>query len=59
MFSIAASKVASKATENAVKLGEIASQKAVELGGTVSEKVMEHNIRPCSISIYTVGMVDG
>ncbi len=41
MFSLAATKVAAKASENAVKLGEIASQKAVELGGTVSERVNE------------------
>jgi ADP-ribosylation factor GTPase-activating protein 1 len=41
MFSLAATKVATKASENAVKFGEIASQKAVELSGTVTEKVSE------------------
>jgi len=41
MFSIAATKIASSATENAVKFGGIASQKAVEIGGSVSEKVNE------------------
>jgi len=41
LFSSAAGKIASTATENAVKFGGIASQKAVELSGTVSEKVSE------------------
>lgn len=39
MFSLAATKIASTAGENAMKFGEIASQKAVEIGGSVSEKV--------------------
>ncbi|CAG7817707.1 unnamed protein product [Allacma fusca] len=41
LFSSAAAKVASKASENAAKLSEIATQKAAELGGSVTEKVSE------------------
>jgi hypothetical protein len=39
MFSSTASKVASKATENAYKLGSVATQKASEIGATVGERV--------------------
>lgn len=41
MFSLAASKIASTAGENAMKFSEIATQKASELGGAVSEKVFD------------------
>ncbi|XP_053211864.1 ADP-ribosylation factor GTPase-activating protein 1-like isoform X2 [Panonychus citri] len=36
-----ATKVASKASENALKIGSIASQKAAELAGTLNEKVVD------------------
>jgi ADP-ribosylation factor GTPase-activating protein 1 len=50
MFSLAATKIASSAGENAVKFGEIASQKAVELSGSVSEKVRkEFTVSPIFI----------
>ncbi|ODM97127.1 ADP-ribosylation factor GTPase-activating protein 1 [Orchesella cincta] len=41
MFSIAATKIASTASENAWKFGGIASQKAQELHGSVTDKVSE------------------
>ncbi|XP_049275886.1 ADP-ribosylation factor GTPase-activating protein 1 isoform X4 [Rhipicephalus sanguineus] len=40
-FAAGATKVASKASENAVKIGSIAAQKAAELSGAVSEKVVD------------------
>uniref|UniRef100_A0A224YH36 ADP-ribosylation factor GTPase-activating protein 1 n=1 Tax=Rhipicephalus zambeziensis TaxID=60191 RepID=A0A224YH36_9ACAR len=40
-FAAGATKVASKASENAVKIGSIAAQKAAELSGAVSEKVKD------------------
>ncbi|XP_015789257.1 ADP-ribosylation factor GTPase-activating protein 1 isoform X2 [Tetranychus urticae] len=36
-----ATKVASKASENALKIGSIASQKAAEIAGTLNEKVVD------------------
>lgn len=39
MFSLAATKIASTASENAWKFGGIAQQKATEIHGSVSEKV--------------------
>ena len=39
MFSVGASKLAAKATESALKFGEIASQKVVQVSETVGEKV--------------------
>uniref|UniRef100_A0A8D8TLW6 ADP-ribosylation factor GTPase-activating protein 1 n=1 Tax=Cacopsylla melanoneura TaxID=428564 RepID=A0A8D8TLW6_9HEMI len=41
LFSTSATKLASKATENAIKYGGIASQKVTEIGSTVTEKVKE------------------
>ncbi|KAK7585847.1 hypothetical protein V9T40_000026 [Parthenolecanium corni] len=41
LFSVSASKFASKATENAVKFGNIASKKVTELSVTVTDKVGE------------------
>jgi len=41
MFSVGASKLAAKATESALKFGEIASQKVVQVSETVGEKVTE------------------
>ncbi|XP_065340534.1 ADP-ribosylation factor GTPase-activating protein 1 isoform X1 [Cloeon dipterum] len=41
VFSSSASKVASKATENALKIGSVATQKVSEIGATVGEKVKE------------------
>lgn len=41
MFSVGASKLAAKATESALKFGEIASQKVVQVSETVGEKVEE------------------
>ncbi|KAL1445876.1 hypothetical protein WDU94_003547 [Cyamophila willieti] len=41
LFSSSATKLASKATENAIKYGGIASQKVTEIGTTVTEKVKE------------------
>lgn len=40
LFSVSASKIASKATENALKFSEIASKKVTELGVTVTDKVI-------------------
>lgn len=40
-FAAGATKVASKASENAVKIGSIAAQKAAEISGAVSEKVKD------------------
>lgn len=40
MFSLAATKIASTASENAWKFSGIASQKATEISGTVSDKVI-------------------
>uniref|UniRef100_A0A023GKT8 ADP-ribosylation factor GTPase-activating protein 1 n=1 Tax=Amblyomma triste TaxID=251400 RepID=A0A023GKT8_AMBTT len=40
-FAAGATKVASKASENAVKIGSIAAQKAAEISGAVSEKVVD------------------
>ena len=39
MISIGATKLAAKATESALKFGEIASQKVVQVSETVGEKV--------------------
>ena len=39
MLSVGASRLASKATESALKFGEIASQKVVQVTETVGEKV--------------------
>lgn len=39
-----ATKVASKASENALKIGSIASQKAAEIAGTLNEKVKEGSL---------------
>lgn len=41
LFSVSASKIASKATENALKFSEIASKKVSELSVTVTDKVGE------------------
>lgn len=41
MFSVGASKLAAKATESALKFGEIASQKVVQVSETVGEKVKQ------------------
>jgi len=42
MISIGATKLAAKATESALKFGEIASQKVVQVSETVGEKVKFH-----------------
>lgn len=39
MFSSSAVKIATKATEGAIKVGGIASQKVAEIGVTVGDKV--------------------
>lgn len=50
MLSIGATKFAAKATESALKFGEIASQKVVQVTETVGEKVSwQVNIFPPSI----------
>lgn len=74
MFSLAASKIASTAGENAAKFGEIATQKAAELGGSVSDKVLYQDsnlgtlclmLQPCVCvctqvsEIRTKGLKDG
>ncbi|KAJ9575620.1 hypothetical protein L9F63_007554, partial [Diploptera punctata] len=41
MFSMSATKIASKATEGAIKIGGIASQKVADISVTVGEKVKE------------------
>ena len=41
LFSVSATKLASKATESACKIGEMASNKVADLSLTVSEKVSE------------------
>lgn len=53
MFSVAATKIASTASENAWKFGGIASQKASEIHGSVSEKasfflVFHKNVWKCA-----------
>jgi len=39
VFSVSATKIASKATEGAIKIGGIASQKVVDISASVGEKV--------------------
>lgn len=39
MFSSSATKLASKATEGAIKVGGIATQKVAEIGSNVNDKV--------------------
>lgn len=39
MFSVSATKIASKATEGAIKIGGIASQKVADISASVGEKV--------------------
>lgn len=39
MFSVSATKLASKATESAIKIGGIASQKVADISVSVGEKV--------------------
>ncbi|XP_065298629.1 ADP-ribosylation factor GTPase-activating protein 1 isoform X3 [Dermacentor albipictus] len=51
-----ATKVASKASENAVKIGSIAAQKAAELSGAVSEKVKDGTlINDLQSQVTTIG----
>lgn len=42
LFSVSASKIASKATENALKFSNIASKKMTEIGATVGDKVTHY-----------------
>ena len=42
MISIGATKLAAKATESALKFGEIASQKVVQVSESVGEKVISY-----------------
>ncbi|XP_075524769.1 ADP-ribosylation factor GTPase-activating protein 1 isoform X4 [Dermacentor variabilis] len=55
-FAAGATKVASKASENAVKIGSIAAQKAAELSGAVSEKVKDGTlINDLQSQVTTIG----
>lgn len=48
MFSVSATKIASKATEGAIKIGGIASQKVADISVSVGEKV---SAVECSFSL--------
>lgn len=59
MFSVGASKLAAKATESALRFGEIASQKVVQVSETVGEKVRSKNFRYSSFCTSFFGYFVG
>lgn len=59
MFSVGASKLAAKATESALRFGEIASQKVVQVSETVGEKVRSNNFRNSSFCTSFFGYFVG
>jgi hypothetical protein len=55
MFSVSATKIASKATEGAIKIGGIASQKVADISISVSEKA---SVVECSFSLFGFSLVN-